>query len=968
MSFLGKWTWTVGSDAVCIDPQTGALVVAAQPSDGSDRFNAYGNASAFTLQASNGDYVALNGTTYVADKASTDPINRFTLEDDGSGASRVVDLGVSRVVDLGAADRRLWNRNGGKLEPLASSASPPASTVFTTVVVTPGIEAILSSGFTSPQPDLSWVDLAGTDFTSAANLDLTQADLSNADLSDAAFPQGTPFQTAVAPNATFAGASLVDCQFGSATLTSATFSKAKMSGVDLNGADLSRATLNEADLRQAANLANATFSDGTLQNADFGGTLNIYQTSFAGADLSGANFAGASVTGSMDITGANLTGATLCNPPDSVTVFPGYLRVDAKTNFSRATLTYLDFSGYDLTDLNFAHADLTGCKLDNAQLDRTNFGFATLDGASITGGVSMHGANLASASLRGADLTGAQLGAVSQLFRVGSTAAAYDAFLAALRNGDATGVKAVFDANKRPLTGAVTIRAMVFAPDTAWQVQDASNQYSVLLETLGGDTSLDVYQPTTPAVLANAFLVDIDLKAANLFGVRASGAQLYATAGNKVNLNQAKVNGLQANNANLGGIDLSQANLAGCNFDYAVLTGADLSGASLSVDANGGQPSFNGANLQGANLGSATVRDVILANAAVAVVNPHDPAAAAGVWLFGLGPEQASLIVPQLDAASPDPSATPPDPEHVFAIPIELLPTLTTGSVPRGLVAAFAEAGIKLAPDALLIVLTTELFWQVRDGAASYVVFRSVDTDYRPALGVATGTSYTVSADFYLPLSVEASFRNGLAATSVRDAFASAGTPLGTAATVTTGQHPIVWQVITGADTYTLWIVFDSSVLGVDTTITARASIPNVISMFGESSIALSTRASITRIGSGGWTIDNDAENPFNTARGYIEFNVLPNAGDGLDVYGSVIRIVRASAPGVQEYTNIPCAPTQLSIRELGAAANTVCPNGATVAANQGDGLPFEQWLWASYLPRPPVCVPDPQGKFFCPT
>lgn len=956
MRFLGKWSWSSGSDSVQIDRTTGKLIVGAKPSDDANRFNAYGTPEAFTLQGSNGKFVALTGNTYVADKGPADPVNRFTLTDEDN-AAHVVDLGPTGAT----TDHKVWNRNGAAIEPIAQSPSPPATAQFARTIVTHGLDDILAKGFDS-QPDLAWAVLVGADFTVIpTTVDLNLANLTQADLSGALFPPGTPFHHATALETNFTNAQLEGCDFGNANLPKANFTKAKMSGVDLSGADLTGATLTDADVTQSINLAEAKFDGGTLVRTDFSGAPNIYKTSFAGANLSGAKFKDASVTGWMDLVGADCTGVTLCNPPDSVTVFPTCLRVNAKTNFHGATLQYLDFTGYDLADMNFAHADLTGCKLDNARLDRTNFGFATLDGATLTGGISLHGANLANASLRGADLTGAQLGAVSQLFRVGADAANYNAFLTALRSGDAAGVGAVFTANKRPLTGTVTVRSMVFAPDTAWQVQDASSLYLLFLETVGATKSLNVYQPTVPAVLANAFMVDANLKSANLYGVRASGAQLYATAGRKVNLNQAKVNGLQANNANLGGIDLSQANLAGCNFDYAVLTGANFTGATLSVDANGGQPSFNGANLQGADFGTATLRDVILANAAVAVPNPNAPTTSAGVWLFELGADQAALLVPQLQAASLDSDAYPD-------VPIELLPTMgSTGAVPKGIRRAFADVKVTLAENALLVVLTTELFWVVSAGQDRYAVFQTVNDDYRPALGVASGGGYTLDADFYVPLSVEASLRNGPAAQSVVDAFKAAGHPLGAGATVTTSQHPVVWQIVSGNDTYTLWIAFDSTAMGVDRKIVTRPSIPNLIATFGQASIALSARARITRI-EGGWRIDNDSGNPFNPARGYIEFTVLPNDSRGLEVYGSLMRIIRSTGQGGQEYTNVPCDITRLTDRELAGSGGTICPNGATVAANKDDQLALERWMWARYLPRPPVCVPDPQGKFFCPT
>ena len=147
-------------------------------------------------------------------------------------------------------------------------------------------------------------------------------------------------------------------------------------------------------------------------------------------------------------------------------------------------------------------------------------------------------------------------------------------------------------------------------------------------------------------------------------------------------------------------------------------------------------------------------------------------------------------------------------------------------------------------------------------------------------------------------------------AKAVVDAFAAAKSPLGAGATVTTDQHPTVWQVISGSDTYTLWIAFNSSALGVSVTLVGRPSIPNVIALFGEYSIALGQRAAISRIDGGGWAIDNDSENPFTSSLGYITFNLFQNASGGLDVFGSLVRIVRSTSSGTQEFHNIPCETT----------------------------------------------------------
>jgi uncharacterized protein YjbI with pentapeptide repeats len=958
--FLGKWVIAQGSTHVLADPVSGVLRVAAPPNDHTDRFNADGTDQVFRLRSGHdGRYVVRAGTTYAATSTSADTANWFTLRSAGAGAAVfVIDLGPDRAHPTNSA----WSVAGGGVVPV-DGASPPASSQFDQTAVTVGLAQILAQGITN-EPDLSWADLHGTDFSRAKGLiDLSKSDLTGADLSGATFSSGTGFQKAVARGVDLRHATVPHAILGEAVLQQAHLDDAKLVGVDLSGADCTGATFARADLSDSTNLAHAVFAGTVMTDAVLVRAANIVATSFVGATLTRVDFTGASVTGTMDLSGADLTGATLNNPEGGgVDIYPGNLVIDAHTKFPRARIQRLDLTGYDLRKINFSGADLTGCLLDSTRLDGANLGFAVLDHTTITGGVGMHGTNLSSASLRQADLTGAQLGAVGEVFRMGSDKPGYAGFRAALDSADADAVAETFASCSYPLTKPVAVRQSTFAPDRVWLVQGSGVEqtFSVFLESMPpGSTamSLTVYQPTSPAVLTNAFLVDADLKSANLYGVRASGAQLYATQGRTVNLNKAIIEGLQANNANLGGVDLSQASLTGVNFDYAVLTGANLTGATISVDSTGGQPSFNGANLQGADFTGATLRDVILSNAAVAVPDPSDSAASAGVWLFSLPPDQAVIAVPELQAAT-----------KAFSVPTAVLPQMkATGAVPIGVATSFSKAGITLSGSALLAVLTIGVYWRVTDGSTSWVVFRTVDNDYSPALGVASGTAYTVSASFFLPLSLLTACGNGVVSASVRSAFDKAGHPLAATATMTTDMTPESWQVMDGTTTYTLWLSFSTSVRGVDTKITARPAIATVVSLFGGSSVPLSAVATVTPLRTKGWRVSNDAEDPFSSARGYIEFTALPSAEGGLDVYGRMIRIVRSSGPGQEEFVNVPCQTTILPATVLSPGGNTICPNGALVSANTTSGLPYDQWMWARFLSRPPFCVPDPDGNFICP-
>lgn len=961
MTFLGKWSLAQGTSVLRIDMTSGVLSVGTTPSDGSDKFNAYGTASAFILQGANGLYVVAAGNGYAATKQASDPLNQFTLADAGSGDVRVLDLGPGGT----GPTQYYWNNAGGALQQIAKSGSPPATTAFTQTVVTVGLSTILQDGFGTPQPDLTWVNLSGVDFTQATGLlDFTQSTMTHADLSNTKFSPGTPFDDSTGPYVSFADAMLNSCSIANIDFTKANFTKAHMQQISAEKCTFTDAVMNGADLKNARNLANTKFLRTKLRKVDFSSTGNILDTDFTGADLTEAVFTGALVTGTMTISGANLTGAALNNPdPKRITIFPKMIVLDGQTNFTAAKLQNIDFSGYTLDGMLFSQADMTGCKFIGASLTNAELSYAVLDGANFTGTVRMNGANLSNASLKGADLTNAQLGALSSLFSVTSGTPDYTKFLKALQDNVPGDVKDVFAANGYTLQGTITITASKFS-STTWTVAATAPTpvtYTVVKQLVGGVDTLAVYLPTTPAVLSNAFMVSVVLKNANLIGVNASGASIYGINGVNPNLNQALLTEAQFSNANLGNADFSNCfSLAGVSFDYAILTNAVFQGATLSTAASGLRTSFIGANLQSANFDGATLNNITFTNAAFGVANPNIPSSSNGVWLFSLSQAQQALISGELTNAA----------AHQFPLSMPSLSQLQTpGPVGRGIAQQFATAGITLTSDAILAIMGDSAYWQVTDGATDYVIFQSYDSQTRPALGVAAGTKYTPTPQFTLPLSLQSHLNNGPADAAVAAAFKAAGRPLTPAAQIKTALHPTDWQIINGAAgtppyaVYSIWLDLSAG----NTTITVRPALTSVIAAFNNASIALSNRTTVSTISSGGWMVSNDSENPFNPVKNYIIFNVIPNSTTtGLDVFGFYMRIERQTTPTESGFYNIPAGVTKLAQTQM-QAPGMVCPNGEFATSNQRNGLAYDLWLRARVAPRPPFCVPDPLGMYSCP-
>jgi uncharacterized protein YjbI with pentapeptide repeats len=954
MPFLGKWSFAPNAQVVQINARTGVLSVGAAPSDSTANFNAYGTPTSFILQAMNGQYVTFNGTSYTATESRSGNTTCFSLESVGGNTFRVVDLGINGA----GTNQFYWNDLNGTLGQVAKTSSPPATTSFAQTIVTIGLQDFPK--FATLNPDLSWVylenaNLASMAFTSA---NLANADLSNATLTNAVFSSATLISAnltgANAANAHFDSAIMNGANLTNAVLTQATMNQAQLAGAILNGASMSGVMLNNATVTNAKLLNVALTGFGTLVDG----------TDFTGSDLTGADFTGAtsvnSGTGNVptDFSSANLTGVTLSNASAAqTTVFMQNLKINAQTNFTAAQIRYLDFTSFDLQGILFTHADMTGCKLDQTKLNNAELGFANLTSATMTGNIPLFGANLSNATLTGVNMTGAQMGSLGLLFFVPQGSPDYTTFLNGLQQNTPTAVVQVFKDSGITLSVPPTIVPSASAPGTFWTVENLTGAntytYSVELQTSTTVPQINVFQPTAAAVLANAFMKDAILTGANLYGVRASGVQLYGQA--KLDGN-ANLVGAQFDNSNLANINLKQTRLNGTNFNYALLAGAQFSGADLTPNSADGQASsFIAASLQGANFSDAKLAHVVFTDAAISIAQPNSTNAA-GVWLFTVPAQQAAAVLSQLNAAA--------NPTNNFSLPVMAATALVPGPVPSSVVGAFAQHGLTLSSSAIITVIGVTPYWIVTDGGTTYVVTQSLDTKQDiPALGVAPGINPLTAPTFFMPLSLETDLINGPVDAAVRTAFQTGGNiTLSSAAMINIQQQLTDWQIVDLTATYSLWL----GLTGMATwQIYVRPSIPAVIQLFTNYSTPLSQRTTIASPSTGLWAVNNDSDNPFNPVTNYIKFNVLQNAIQGLDVYGSALRVVCLAAQGVSEYLNIDLDVTQLAQTDLDPTS--ICPNSLTVASNLADKIQFPQWMRARIPPRAPFCIPSEDGYYYCP-
>jgi uncharacterized protein YjbI with pentapeptide repeats len=916
--FAGKWAFEVASVGyVGLAPPTDRLSIIkaphVEPSQLPDNvlFNAYQtDDGTLILQASNGRYVVFDGDGgYSASEKRSESLARFSLEDAGDGPIRIVERdGVKAYY---------WNKQGDDLKRIEKIADPPKTTLFGKAVRTPGFAEITDMKYL-PEADLSWAYL---EKEILSDLTLPNADLSHANLARANMA-GINLEGEMTNlfQADLSSADLTSAMMASANLSNANLTKAKLWDARLPDAILDDANLWWADLTSAllnqASLVRAHLNHAILVKAE------LINADLSRADLSYATFVKAATDG-MNISGATCTG-TVLDDQDLTAV-----KMDTETTFSEASMQRVD--------LHQVHLDR--CRMPGADLTNANM-------ASVL----LHGANLSNATLDSANLAGAQMGSIAMCFSV-TDPQELVRFKNALNNFDTVSVKNIFKTNGVTFSEPITITTSPYAEDRVWTVKSGDTlPYKVRAESLGGTEALTVYNPSTPANLADAFMKDVVLTTANLYAVTAPGTQIYGQA----RLDNAILENADLVGANLGSIDLTKANLRGAQLDGAILTNAKLQGASLEPSDIGKPASLVGANLQETDFSDAKLDRAILTNAAVAVADTTQTDQSDGVWLFDTQRQDPAPYISELNAAT-----------TLFKLAPVVAEGLTPGPVSDALRTAFEENGVTLSDEAQIEEREEDAYWQIADGSTSYTITKGCDQDqYTPALIV---QSSDVEADpFAIPLTCEKDLQRGAITDDLRDAFATYGKVVLTKeATLTTKVRAIVWQIehaSTYCSLYTLWLGLDDSC---EEKLFARPSIPDVRELFWDAGIKLRWQATVATKGDH-WRLDNDSNNPFNDSLGYIKFNLLQETdGAPLDVFGFMLRIMRLSKSNQIEYHNIICAKTRISLDEL--KDTTVCPNGWEVQDNQEQRKPFHLWMRASRPPSPPTCVPSADGTYYCP-
>lgn len=506
---------------------------------------------------------------------------------------------------LGFSNTTVGNGRGvGILTPILSTAwgyfgsgsvAPDAN--LSVQILTPDLDTITKQGGL-PGGDLSWADLSTEDLS---GLDFQGTNLSNANLSQATLSQ-TNLSGANLSGAIFTGTDMRDVKWDTTTtLTGANFSAANLAGMDLGELDFTNAVFSGADL------TGTNMSGATLSGASFSGT-DLRQTNLGDAvgnrtapiDFTGA-FVDVAALGldwsSLILVSTNLVGLS---PSTPLTGLNAQGAVLSGTDLSQGTFTQPNFGGATLDGTVFQGVTLTGAVFDGATGNGTIFTGVTATGASFQAQASFPSSIFDSADLAGSSFDGANLSQASFLSAELQKATFDQADLTSAQLDGA-------DLTSASFAGASMMRATLTGA-----VLESANLTGAIL---GGQDSTDA------ADLSFAYMANVTLDQANLFGVNAPSVTLF---GASVSIaSPATMEQVNFSNAYLEGIQISGAVMRGAKLDGACLIGVTLTDVDLSPSGDGSlRSSLTGACLQGAQVeGTTTVADADLTNAGVSFAN-----------------------------------------------------------------------------------------------------------------------------------------------------------------------------------------------------------------------------------------------------------------------------------------------------------------------------------------------------------
>jgi uncharacterized protein YjbI with pentapeptide repeats len=681
-------------------------------------------------------------------------------------------------------------------------------------------------------------------------------------------------------------------------LAGATFIGAWLGGVSFEGCDLTGADFTKAGL------LGAQFDEKTkLAGAKFVG-VDLFGLSFAGCDLTGADFTGATLAG-LDLQSATLSGAVMAGLDLTVLAASSYRKPPALAGTS-TRLTQMSGSTIPAAFLNnrWQWIDLRNATIPDLPQSITKLQAA---GAKLSGlnknvltGISLQIATLDNAlldglSLSGADLKGASLIDASLHGATLTNTKLPGANLSGSQLGSLGHLFTLPSSAEAALNGA---QVSVLAP--FFKQNGITLSSNVTIETLAANR---VWQ-LNDAGNHVAYTIRLETQSGNtqvltVYAPVAAASLVNAYLPNATltgaNLYGVLANGVQfyGSNARIdGSAVLEAAQLNNSNFSNLNLTQAQLFGANLS-----GSYLFN-AKFNKANLTPSA--DGVAADLSDANLQGADFTDA---QLYGANLSNAAVAVNVPTTAVPDQGGV-----YLFSLP---------------------NAGD-----------TNTLQQYTADLNAAAAALFSLNPDGDQAK---------------LQQYVSALKANNLA--PLKLAFLKHQPPivLSNNAQIQTVEVGSVWQIVDGAQSYTLWTDTDENG---NTELYAAPSLTRTQTAFHQNNMTLRWQASVAVDMAGQqWLLDNDSENPQNFSTGYVKFVVKLN-GSVLDVYGTAVRIERLGDKNQLQMDTETCNLTVVAVTNMNS--QTICPNGTKLSTNQNTGgVQWDtNWLRAISPPKPPTCVP----------
>lgn len=802
---------------------------------------------------------------------------------------------------------------------------------------------------------------------------------------------------------------VIECDISGVDFSGKSLKNAHFSGVMAHGTKFIGSTLNNVVFGhrgfKVSDLTGAKLSGATIPGGVFD-TSTLDSVDFTGSNLTGATFLNASLQGTIFDT-CDVTACYFSSPPrwssaagnntsfNKATINLSTLKRNwSFLNLASATIVELD-SSVDLTYLQAKYAVLDGLTLAGKTINNANFEGATLNGTNFTKsvlpGAVMNGVQGEKTVFDGANLTAAHFGpitsgdsdhivAVTSLLGVsckGATMTGADVTMANFgpAGSAAKPVPSTFDGatmtrvaansadfSQALLTGGIAMHGANFSNATLKRANmtgvalgslsmefridsDApNNAYSDFLNALTArdtKTVIGVFAtngitlaPAATTISAvstgKAWRVKDQSETYTVLVVTASDStvslQVFGAATDgRGSLSQAFMPDAVLNDANLTNVDAYRAQIfttsATNQLAGAILYGINFSQAILGSD--------NPISMVGANLFHAILSGAFLANANMAKSD-----------LTG-----ANLDNAQLQGID-----------------------LTDSTLAGGVVLNNSAISTKLETGDQGDVYGVYLF-EVQSTSPD---FDAIVSELKSAttLTLATKDQGTDYHSFIQDL-------NSGKPQAVLSMLADKGVSLSKSATVSTVARDhldkgVAWQIAspdagTGKTTlYTLWSGYDSfgeHILG------ARPSLTNLRASFKSAfQLDVAWQATITKGQANSWKLNNNSFDPANRASGYGTM-LLQQTPNGLVVSGTSLRASRMKTATQLEMRVITFKASQLcrkppcdgSGKDTVFNADTICPNGSTLATNQAQGVPWPAMLRTAHgPPAPPLCVPSP--------